>query len=111
MIKLFIIEDHHIIVAGIKNIFRSKNDEIRVIGSAKNVSDAIMNLRKEVPDIIVLDLYIKKDNPVDNIQRLRNSFPSIPIVILTMEDSYSGRERCFEKGRRHISLKKIQKRQ
>jgi len=68
-----------------------------------------MKLRKEVPDIIVLDLYIKKDNPVDNIQRLRNSFPSIPIVILTMEDSLFWQRKMFREGAKAYLLKEDSK--
>lgn len=98
MIKLFVIEDHQLIVSGIKNIFRSSSDGFKVIDSAQKVSEAIEKINQTEPDIIILDLYLKDDNPIDNIQRLHESYPLLPIVILTVETSFFWQKAMFREG-------------
>jgi len=37
MIKVYIIDDHPLMIMGIKNLIQSGNDEFRVVGSAGNI--------------------------------------------------------------------------
>ncbi|MFH1161055.1 MAG: response regulator [bacterium] len=98
VIKIFVIEDHYLIVSGLKNTFRSNNDGIRVIGSAQNITDAIEQLNETKADIVILDLYLKNDNPIENIQRLIKAQPLIPVVILTVETSAFWQKTMFREG-------------
>ena len=56
MIRLFAIEDHPVIVTGLRNLFRPSRDEIEIIGSANNVDDAILHADAAAFDIFLLDL-------------------------------------------------------
>jgi len=98
MIKLFIIEDHHIIVSGLKNIFRCKNDRIKIIGSEQDITLSIEKIHYLLPEIIILDLWIKDSDPRNNIRVLKQEFPYIPIVILTCETSPLWQRIMFSEG-------------
>jgi DNA-binding NarL/FixJ family response regulator len=98
MIKLFIIDDHHLISSGLKNEFRSGRDGISVAGCAQNLPEAIQMLKETEADIIVLDLWIKDNDPTDNINLLTSQFPKIPVVILTVEHSCFWQETMFRAG-------------
>jgi len=98
MIRLFVIEDHFLIVSGLKNSFRSGKEGIRIIGSATNVRDAVEQLKLINTDIIILDLFIKDDSPIENIRTIIASYPLIPIVILTVETSVAWKKKMFREG-------------
>ena len=98
MIKLFAIDDHFLITEGLKKSFNHDSGEIRVAGSALNVDEALEKIPGIPTDIIVLDIYIGDSDPVSNVKRLRNAFPSIPIVILSMEDSLLWKVKMFKLG-------------
>ena len=37
MIRLFIIEDHPLIIYGLRTMFRTKRDGLEIVGSAKDI--------------------------------------------------------------------------
>jgi DNA-binding NarL/FixJ family response regulator len=73
-IRLFVIDDHPIVVDGIRYRLHSEQDRITVVASALNVHDAIPNLKLNAFDIIILDLYIPNCNPLDNVKTLKDRF-------------------------------------
>jgi DNA-binding NarL/FixJ family response regulator len=98
MIGLFAIDDHFLIIEGLYKTFNPEIDEIGLVGSALSVEEALKSIPKTKTDIIVLDLFINDSDPVANFRHLRNAFPSIPIVILTMEDSLRWQIKMFKLG-------------
>jgi len=98
MIGLFAIDDHFLIIEGLYKAFNPETDEVGLVGSAFDVDEAIKKIPGTSTDIIVLDLFIGDSDPVANFRQLRNTFPSIPIVILTMEDSLRWQIKMFKLG-------------
>jgi len=98
MIRLFIIEDHPIIVTGLKNLFRPSRDEIEIIGNASNVEDAVIRADPGTFDIILLDLWLPDTHPLLNVKKLKDHFHGKPIVIFTSEESFSWQRKMFEAG-------------
>jgi len=87
MIRLYVIDDHFLIGSGFKEEFNPETDGIDVIGCSINVHLAIEKIQHLSIDIIVLDLFIKFLDPVKNFKLLHSSFPAIPIVIISYENS------------------------
>lgn len=98
MIGLFAIDDHFLIIEGLYSAFNPETDEIGLVGSALSIEEAMKKIPGTPTDIIVLDLFIKDTDPVANFRQLRNAFPAIPIVILTMEDSQRWQIKMFKLG-------------
>ena len=98
MIKLFIIEDHPVIVSGLKSLFRPSRDEIEINGSASDVEDAVLKADPSTFDIFLLDLWIPNAHPLLNVRKLKERFGNKPIVIFTSEDSSSWQRKMFEAG-------------
>lgn len=98
MIKLFSIDDHFLIIEGLGQAFNPKTGDVGLVGSAFTIDEAIKKIPGAKPDIIVLDLFLKDSDPVTNFRQLRKEFPSIPIVILTMEDSLRWQVKMFKLG-------------
>ena len=50
------------------------------------------------PDLILLDLFLGKDNPVMNYRILKSQFPSVPVIIISSETSVLWKARMFREG-------------
>lgn len=63
---------------------RLKFDGYQVVG-ASDGEDALEKVKKEVPDLILLDVMMPKLNGIDTMKKLRedNQTKHIPIIILT----------------------------
>lgn len=109
MIRLFVIEDHPVIVTGIRNLFRPSRDNIEVIGYAFNPDDAIEKADPATFDIFLLDLLIPGFHPTQNVKRLKEKFPGKPIVMFTSEDSSAWRKKMFEAGVMAYLIKNAEK--
>jgi two-component system, NarL family, invasion response regulator UvrY len=98
MIRLFIIEDHPIIICGFKNIFRQSRHGIEISGSASNVKDAELKAKPEIFDFFILGLWIGNDKPEENVAHLKIKFPGKPIIIFTIEESGFWQKKMFSLG-------------
>ena len=109
MIRLFTVEDHPVIITGLKNLFRPSRDEIEVVGCAASVDDAIQKADPTAFDIFMLDLWIPSSHPLPNVKKLRENFPGKPIVMFTSEDSSVWQKKMFEAGVMAYLLKSSEK--
>jgi DNA-binding NarL/FixJ family response regulator len=85
MIRLFVIEDHPVIVTGLRNLFRPSRDEIEIVGSASSVDEAVSRAVSDTFDMILLDLWLPDSHPLLNVKKLKDHFHDKPIVIFTSE--------------------------
>lgn len=109
MIRLYIIEDHPIIVTGFKNLFRPSRDEIEITGNSFNVDDALVHADPNTFDIFMLDLWLPDSHPLLNVKKLKDNFQGKPIVIFTSEESTSWQRKMFEAGVMAYLLKSTNK--
>ncbi len=109
MIRLFVIEDHPVIVTGLKNLFRPSRDGIEITDNAISADEAIAQGDASKFDIFLLDLWLPEAHPLMNIKKLKEHFPGKPIVIFTSEDSASWQRKMFEAGVMAYLLKSTNK--
>lgn len=109
MIRLFTIEDHPVIISGLKSIFRPSRDNIEIVGSARDVDEAVVTARGVELDIFLLDLWLPNAHPLLNVRKLKEHFGNKPIVIFTSEDSSSWQRKMFEAGVMGYMLKSATK--
>ncbi|MDP1623155.1 MAG: response regulator transcription factor [Bacteroidales bacterium] len=99
MIKLFVIEDHEaIIVPGLRNIFRPSRDQIEVTGSSPDVRKALLNPSLGLSDLIILDLWIPGEDPMNSMTLLRDQYPDKPVLIYTSEELPIWQQKMMEAG-------------
>jgi len=109
MIRLFTIEDHPVIITGLRNTFRPSRDGIEIIGSADNVDKAVEIADPSSFDVFLLDLWIPGYQPLQNINKIKEHFPGKPIVMFTSEDSALWQRKMFEAGAMAYLLKNAEK--
>lgn len=90
MITILIADDHSLIREGFKKIL-SREDDLSVVGEAGNAADIMEFLRKNLCDIIVLDISMPGKTGLDILSDIRIQFPNVKVLILSMhsEEHYA----------------------
>ena len=85
--KVIIVEDVQLELKGTEQIFRSEIPEATIIGTAQNEAELWKLMRKDVPDMILLDLGLGGSTTVgiDICRQLRDRYSNLKILIFTGE--------------------------
>jgi DNA-binding NarL/FixJ family response regulator len=97
MIKILIADDHTIMREGLKRILDG-NEDIQVIGEAIDGHDTLTKVRSEIFDVLLLDLSMPGRSGVDLIHQIKDEFPKLPILILTMHEEEQYAVRAIRAG-------------
>jgi DNA-binding NarL/FixJ family response regulator len=81
-IRIFIIEDHAIVRAGLRMLLEN-NPRMEVVCEAPNVSQLLAGPVSVAPDVIILDLDLGQENGLNFISELRSRFSPVRILVLT----------------------------
>ena len=71
----------------------SSSDKFECIGAFADTRNVIATINKLMPDIIITDIEMPVMNGIDATRLIKNKFPEIPILILTVFDDS---ERIFQ---------------
>jgi two-component system response regulator NreC len=82
-IKIILVEDHEIVREGIKLIL-SDRPEISIIGDVGNAMELFKLLKKDQPDVILMDIELPGISGIEIIKILSNDYPKIKPLILSM---------------------------
>lgn len=85
-IKILIIDDHEIVVCGLKHIINSSLPEIRHIDTATSGRGALEMIAAAPYDIYLIDLELPDISGIDLIASIRNNYPHARIIVNTMHD-------------------------
>lgn len=90
MITVLIADDHAVVREGIKRILGDTQD-IQVVAEAENGRDAMEKLRANRVDMVLLDVSMPETNTVELLQEIKERYPKLPVLILSMlpEDQYA----------------------
>jgi len=111
MIRIYIIEDHPIIVDGIKQRLRHHQEEMSLSGWSQSVEQFVMSTTSDAFDIIILDLWLPGKDPVHNLKMVKTHFPGKPVVILTQETSTYWIRVMMENGANAYLFKNVERRE
>ncbi len=92
MIEILIVDDHVIVIEGLKQIL-SDIPDMFVSGEAYSGDEALSIMRGRNFDVVLLDISMPGKNILELIKEIKIRFPLLPILILSMypEDQYAVR--------------------
>ncbi|HMT74524.1 MAG TPA: response regulator transcription factor [Chitinophagaceae bacterium] len=82
MIKVFITDDHYMVVEGIRSLLMNEKD-IDFIGSASNGESCLAFLRNRRPDVLLLDINLPDINGIDLCKQVRDKYPDVFVLGLS----------------------------
>jgi DNA-binding NarL/FixJ family response regulator len=102
--KIYIIDDHPIMVQGLKELINNQKD-MRVIGSSDDWHVALEQVKKIAPDLIILDVTLKDANGIEVLKNLKIHVPHIKILMLSMHDENLYAMRSLKAGAQGYIMK------
>lgn len=85
MVRVLICDDQEIICEGLEKILAT-DSEIRVVEIALDGREAVESVRRDPPDVVLMDLKMPGMNGVQATRAIRQSFPDVRVLILTTYD-------------------------
>jgi DNA-binding NarL/FixJ family response regulator len=83
MIKVLLADDHQLVIDGLKALLEHQSDLV-IIGQAKNGQEVLDFLKNEQPDLILLDVNMPVLNGIQTTTLIRQQYPQVKVLILTM---------------------------
>jgi len=85
VVKVVLVDDHELARQGIRNLLNN-DTSIKIIGEAVTYSEAVSLTSKLEPDVVLLDIRLKKGSGIDVAKFIKFTMPEIKILILTAYD-------------------------
>lgn len=84
--RILIVEDHHLLICGIKNLLSSM-PAYEVVGEIANGLKVYAACQELNPDVVLLDLGLPGMDGIDVIRQLKRRIPELIIVVITADQS------------------------
>jgi DNA-binding NarL/FixJ family response regulator len=95
--KILICDDHKIVREGLRQIL-SQMDGVSFIGEAGNGNDALLLLKKEAFDIVLLDISLPDISGLEVLQSIKAKWPSTNVLMLSMHPQEQYAIRALKHG-------------
>jgi two-component system response regulator DevR len=82
VLTVFLVDDHEMVRRGVADLLNEEED-LRVIGQASLVSEALARILALRPDVAVLDIRLPDGNGVELCRELKSQLPDLACLMLT----------------------------
>jgi DNA-binding NarL/FixJ family response regulator len=108
MIRVFIVDDHFIVVEGLKSLLSNEKD-IEVVGYAMNADACLHFFAIHAADIILMDINMPGMDGIQLCKEIKSRYPSIIVLALSTYNQDSYITRMIENGASGYILKNTDK--
>ncbi len=96
-IRVLVVDDHKLLRQGLINMLNN-NQDIRVIGEAGDGEEAVQKVERLKPDLVLMDVSMPRMNGVEATRIIRDRFPDVHVIGLSLHDTSDMAERMTEAG-------------
>ncbi|MFT5640357.1 MAG: DNA-binding NarL/FixJ family response regulator [Cyclobacteriaceae bacterium] len=83
--KLFLTDDHAILLGGLVKIIESEPD-LEVVGTAGSVGETMEKLTQTKADLLITDYNLPDEDGLALVQKVKSKYPNMKILVLSMHD-------------------------
>jgi DNA-binding NarL/FixJ family response regulator len=103
--RVFIIDDHPLVREGLADLI-NRQDDLIVCGEAEDSAQANARIVKAQPDVALIDISLKNESGLELVKHMRNQFPQVAVIVLSMHDEALYAERALRAGARGYVMKR-----
>lgn len=90
MMKVLIVDDEPLVLAGVHSMLNNLNDDFSVCATASNGVDALKQIEKEHPEIVIADIKMPQMDGLTLAKTCKERFGHLPVfIILTSYEEFS----------------------
>lgn len=104
-IKIFIVDDHQIVIDAVKNEIKSQSDQFELVGTANDGQEALIAFETIQVDILILDINMPNVDGMEVLKEVTQKYPTFNVLILTMHDDLKHIREMIENGAKGYVLK------
>jgi DNA-binding NarL/FixJ family response regulator len=97
MPRILIVDDHPVVREGIERVLAAAVPGV-VLGTAPSSAGAMESMRAAPWDLVILDLALPGDDGTVVLRRLRQHYPSVPVLIVSMHPADQFARRAVQAG-------------
>jgi DNA-binding NarL/FixJ family response regulator len=103
--RVFIVDDHPLVREGLANLINQQSD-VTVCGEAEDSAGAISGIQTIQPDVVLVDISLKNESGLELVKTLKNQFPDLAVIVISMHDEALYAERALHAGARGYVMKR-----
>ncbi len=105
-IKVFIVDDHYMVVEGIRSLLQNENT-IDWLGHASNADSCIAFLKQQLPDMILMDINMPGKNGIELCKEVKEKYESVFVLGLSTFNQQSLIQKMMDAGASGYVLKNV----
>ena len=109
-LRILLVDDHVLFRKGIASLIANRSD-LTVVGEAEDGIEAVRVARETLPDIILMDVNMPRQNGLETVKILKGEMPHINIVMLTVSDNDEDLFKAIKYGAKGYLLKNLEPQQ
>jgi two-component system, NarL family, nitrate/nitrite response regulator NarL len=88
-IRVLLVEDHAVVREGLFSLLRAE-DDIEVVGEARNGREAVQMIKRLLPEVVIMDIAMPLLNGVEATRQILKLVPTTRVLVLSAhsEDEY-----------------------
>jgi two-component system, NarL family, response regulator NreC len=103
-IRILLADDHTILLHGLGHSIEQQ-DDMEVVGLAQDGIQVIELVRKQLPDIVIMDIEMPSMNGIEATREIVQDFPTVKIIALSMHSTKKFVSEMFKAGATGYLLK------
>ena len=104
-VRVLVADDHTLVRAGIRALLE-KLAWVEVMGEAGDGREVLDQVKRQQPDVVLMDISMPGLNGLDTAARLAKDFPKVRVIILSMHNNEEYYWRALKAGAAGYLLKK-----
>lgn len=103
--SIYLVDDHPVIRKGLAELINQRQD-LHVCGAASTTEEALQQIPRLRPDLVVVDLTLQESSGLDLLRILSTRQPDLPVLILSMHDEDLYAKRALRAGAKGYIMKR-----
>ena len=106
MIKIILVDDHHIVRQGIRTLLEIETD-MTVIGETDEQDELVNLLKNNLADVIIIDINMPNIDGITLTKTVKQLYPNIYVIVLSMMDHEKYVAQAFKAGANAFLIKNV----